>query len=207
LYEQLKVEMCRMMQLISTRGWSPGSSANLSARVPGTNNVCIKSTGTSMAFSALDPESSVVVIDLDGDVVEGDRKPSIEFRFHLGIYRARPDVGSVLHAHPPYATSYAVANLELPLVSGPARFILRKVPLLGFAASGSPELAQIVTNGFEDQTVFSALLSGHGIVTVGRDLYEAFRNADWTEDAAQIAFLSDSLQVRGNAPTTIRSHS
>ena len=203
MYEQLKVEMCRVMQLVSTKGWSPGSSANLSVRVLGTNRVCIKSTGTSMAFSALDPGSGVVVIDLDGNVVEGDRKPSMEFRFHLGIYGMRSDVGAVLHAHPPYATSYAVANLEVPLVSSPGRFILKKVPLLRFASSGTPELAEIVTKGFEDPTVFSALLSGHGIVAVGRDLYEAFRNADWTEDAAQIAFLSNSLKVRGNAHRTV----
>lgn len=54
-----------------------------------------------MAFSDLDPESSVVVTDLDGKPVEGDRKSSIEFRFDLGIYKARADLGAVLHAHPP----------------------------------------------------------------------------------------------------------
>lgn len=197
MYGQLKAEMCRIMRLISTKGWSPGSSANISARIAGTNHVCIKSTGISMAFSDLDPESSVVVIDLDGKPVEGDRKPSIEFRFHLGIYKARADVGAVLHAHPPYATSYAVANQELPMVSGPARFILKKVPLLWFAPSGSVELAGIVTNAFSDPAVFSALLSGHGIVAVGRDVYEAFMYADWTEDAAQVAFLSNALKRDG----------
>jgi len=200
LYEQLKTELCRMMQLISTRGWSPGSSANISARIAGTNRVCIKSSGTSMAFSSLDPESSVVVIDLDGRVIEGKRKPSMESRFHLGIYRERPDVGAVLHAHPPYATSYAVANLELPMVSGPARFILKKVPLLAFAPSGSAELAEIVTRGFSERGVSSALLSGHGIVAVGRDMYEAFKYADWTEDAAQIALLSSLLKQNRRRP-------
>lgn len=188
------------MRLISTKGWSPGSSANISTRIAGTNHVCIKSTGTSMAFSDLDPESSVVVIDLDGKPVEGDRKPSIEFRFHLGIYKARADVGAVLHAHPPYATSYAVTNQELPMVSGPARFILKKVPLLAFAPSGSAELAKIVTGTFSDPAVFSALLSGHGIVAVGRDMYEAFVYADWTEDAAQVAFLSNKLKRNGLRP-------
>lgn len=153
-----------------------------------------------MTFSTLDPQSSVVVIDLEGNLVEGLRKPSVEFRFHLGIYKARPDVGAVLHAHPPYATAYAVANLELPLVSSPGRFILRKVPLLGSAPSGSSELAEIVTRGFSDPGVVSALLSGHGVVTVGSDLYEAFRNVDWTEDAAQIAFLSDSIKSRNRRP-------
>jgi L-fuculose-phosphate aldolase len=198
LYEDLKVEMCRMMVLISTKDWSPGSSANLSVRVPKTDHVCIKSTGTSMAFSAADPKSSVVVIDLDGNLVEGDGKPSMEFRFHLGVFSVRPDVSVVLHAHPPYATSYAVAGVELPLVSSPGRFILKKVPLLRFAASGSPELAEIVTDGFRDPTVFSALLSSHGIVTVGRDMYEAFKYADWTEDAAHIAFLASSLKRKNS---------
>jgi len=195
LYEELRTEICRIMQLISARGWSPGSSANLSVRVPGTSHVCIKSTGTSMVFSAMDSESSVVVIDLDGNAVEGNRKPSMEFRFHLGIYKARPELGAVLHAHPPYATSYAVADVELPMVTGPARFILKRVPLLSYAPAGSPELAEIVTQGFSDPSVLSVLLSRHGVVAVGRDLYEVFRNMDWTEDAAQIAFLSDSLKT------------
>ena len=133
MYEQLRTEICHIMSLVSTKGWSPGSSANISVRVPKTNHVCIKSTGTSMTFGAMDPESSVVVIDLDGNHVDGVRKPSMEFRFHLGIYKVRPDVGAVLHAHPPYATSYAVANQEFPMVSALGRFMLKKVPLLAFA--------------------------------------------------------------------------
>ena len=147
-----------------------------------------------MAFSDLDHGSSVVVIDLDERLVEGERKPSMEFRFHLGIYKARPDVGAVLHAHPPYSTSYAVSNLDLPMISGPARFVLKKVPLLAFAPSGSIELAEIVTRGFSDPAIHSALLSGHGVVAVGHDIYEAFKYVDWTEDAAEVAFLSNSLK-------------
>jgi len=183
------------MNLISTKGWSPGSSANISVRVPGTNHVCIKSTGTSMTFGTMDPESSVVVIDLEGNQVDGVRKPSIEFRFHLGIYKARPDVGAVLHAHSPYATGYAVANLELPMVSAPGRLALKKVPLLAFAPPGSQELANIVTTAFSDRSILSALLVGHGVVAVGADIYEAFKYLDWTEDAAQIAFLSGLLKA------------
>jgi len=196
LYEQLRTEICHLMNLVSTRGWSPGSSANISVRVPKTNHACIKSTGTSMAFGTVDPESSVVVLDLGGNQVDGIRKPSVEFRFHLGIYRVRPDVGAVLHAHPPHATAYAVANQELPLVSGPGRLMLKKVPLLAFAAPGSQELANIVTRAFSDRTILSALLSGHGVVAVGADMYEAFKYLDWTEDAAQIAFLSGLLRPR-----------
>ena len=98
------------MQVISTKGWSPGNSANISTRVPETDHVCIKSADTNMAFGALDPDSNVVVIDLDETQVHGVRKSSMVFRFHLGIYKVRPDVGAVLHVHPPYATSYAVAK-------------------------------------------------------------------------------------------------
>jgi ribulose-5-phosphate 4-epimerase/fuculose-1-phosphate aldolase len=183
------------MHLVSTKGWSPGSSANISVRVPGTNHVCIKSTGASMTFGAMDPESSVVVIDLDGSQVDGVRKPSMEFRFHLGIYNVRPDVGAVLHAHSPYATAYAVANQELPMVSAPARLILKKVPLLAYAPPGSQELANIVTRTFSDRTVLSALLGGHGVVAVGADIYEAFKYVDWTEDAIE-GILEDCYSPR-----------
>ena len=80
------------------------------------------------------------------------------------------------------------------MISGPARFVLKKVPLLAFAPSGSTELAEIVTTGFSDPAIHSALLSGHGVVAAGRDIYEAFKYVDWTEDAAQVAFLSNSLK-------------
>jgi L-ribulose-5-phosphate 4-epimerase len=199
LHEQLRTEICRVMQLASSKGWSPGSSANISVRVPETNHVCIKSTGTSMAFSAMAPSMSVVVIDLDGNPVDGDQKPSIESKFHLGIYRVRPDVGAVFHAHPPYATSYAIANRELPLVTGPGRYVLKRVPLLDFALSGSVELAEAVTSAFSDRTVVSALLSGHGVVTVGADMYKAFSHLDWTEDAAQVAHLIASFRNNPSA--------
>jgi len=72
--------------------------------------------------------------------------------------------------------------------------MLKKVPLLGFAPSGSAELAEIVTKAFSDPAVFSALLSGHGTVAVGRDMYDAFMYADWTEDAARVAFLSNAIK-------------
>lgn len=197
MYEQLRTEICHIMSLASTKGWSPGSSANISVRVPKTNHVCIKSTGTSMTFGTMDPESSVVVIDLDGNHVDGVRKPSMEFRFHLGIYKARPDVGAVLHAHPPYATAYAVANQEFPMASAPGRLMLKKVPLLAFALPGSQELADIVTRAFSERAILSVLLGGHGVVAVGADVYEAFKYLDWTEDAAQIAFLSGLLKAKG----------
>jgi ribulose-5-phosphate 4-epimerase/fuculose-1-phosphate aldolase len=152
-----------------------------------------------MTFGTMDPESSVVVMGLDGNQVDGVRKPSIEFRFHLGIYKARPDVGAVLHAHSPYATGYAVAKLELPMVSAPGRLVLKKVPLLAFAPPGSQELADIVTTAFSNRSILSALLVGHGVVAVGADIYEAFKYLDWTEDAAQIAFLSGLLKAGDSA--------
>jgi len=67
---------------------------------------------------------------------------------------------------------------------------LKKVPPLAFAPPGSNELAEIVTTAFSDRAILSALLDGHGVVAVGADMYEAFKYLDWTEDAAQIAFLS-----------------
>ncbi len=72
---------------------------------------------------------------------------------------------------------------------------MKKVPLLAFAPPGSQELANIVTTAFSDRSVLSALLVGHGVVVVGADIYEAFKYLDWTEDAAQIAFLSGLLKA------------
>ena len=91
-----KEEVVRIARAAYDRGLVPGSSGNLSMRLPGKDLVLIKASGVSFRDMSIE---DVIVVDLEGNIVEGDKKPSKEIRFHLGIYRVRPDVGAVLHTH------------------------------------------------------------------------------------------------------------
>lgn len=180
------------------RGLVSGPGGNISARLPGSNLVLIKASG--VPFRDMRP-GDVVVVDLDGNVVEGRGGPSKEVRFHLGIYRARPDVGAVLHTHSPWASAYAALGRPIPLVVAWARDRLGRVPVVGYAPPGSAELARMVVEAFRDPRVSAALLKDHGVVVAGRDLRDALDLAEVVEDAAKVAALCELLSsARGVRP-------
>ena len=120
--------------------------------------------------------------------MEGQAKPTKEVMTHLVIYEARPEVGGIVHYHPPYATSYAVRNLPLPLPTVHARRILRQVPLLPEYPEGSHELAQAVREAARDPEVSGLLLAGHGLLAMGPSLRQAQYTAELMEESARIAW-------------------
>lgn len=183
----LRSELATVTQELFKRGLCSGTSGNTSARVPGRpEQVLIKATGVSFGYCK--PEDFVLV-DLEGNVLEGERKPSKEFRFHLGIYKERPEVQAVVHGHSAYATAYATAKKELPVVTAAAEAGLNKVGVVGFAPPGSEELAQMVIDAFKDTTLKAAVLERHGFVTVGQDIHRAYYLGDVLEDNAKVACL------------------
>lgn len=183
---QRLVDVCRRAYAL---GLVPGVSGNISVRVPGQQRVLIKATGASMGdMTAAD----TVLVDLEGAVAEETtQRPSKELFFHLGIYRRRPDVGAVVHLHPPYATVFAAMKVLPPLLTGAARAFLGdgKLVLVPPAPSGSPELAALVEQAFSPPTTQAALLAQHGSITVGPDLLSAFYLSQYLEDAARTAIL------------------
>jgi len=169
---------------VADRGWAPGSSGNTSVRIPGAGNFLIKATGESMAWTK--PEE-ILKMDGSGNVLSGVGKPSKEYRFHLGIYSKRPEVGGVIHAHPPFATSWAIAGTVFPLVTAPSKVWLKKVVMVPALQSGSVDLANAVIDAFSDPVIRVVLMQGHGLVAAGRTIFEAFNMVDWAEDAARDA--------------------
>ncbi|MDN5347845.1 MAG: hypothetical protein PWP65_1409 [Clostridia bacterium] len=191
LLADLRLEMVTVCQKIFNRGLTSATSGNLSARLPGRpEQVLIKRTGKS--FGDVHPEDFLLV-DLEGNVLEGEGKPSKELFFHLAIYRRRPEVNAVLHGHSPYTTAYVLAKGELPLVTVAAELSLVKVPVVGYAPPGSQELAGMVGTAFEEPGVKAAVLLRHGYITVGQDCHGAFYLADVLEDNAKTAFLLAQL--------------
>jgi len=180
----LRRDLVSVTLKVAERGWAPGSSGNTSLRLPNTNNFLIKATGESMTWTE---PNAILKIDGDGKIITGVGKPSKEVRFHLGIYSKRPEVGAVIHAHPPYATSWAIAGTVFPMVTGPAKIYLKKIPMVPPAPGGSPELAKMVTEAFADESINVVLMQGHGLVAAGKTIFEAFNFVDWAEDAARAA--------------------
>lgn len=170
-------------------GLTPGVSGNMSVRVPGRDQVVIKATGYSLGDIT---EAETLVVDLDGRVVEDvGARPSKEMQFHLAIYRRRPDVGAVVHLHPPYTLVFAATHSLPPYLTGASRaFLGRGLVLIPPAPSGSAELARLVEEAFSDPEVRAAVLAEHGSLTVGADLYQAFYITQYLEDAARTAILT-----------------
>lgn len=188
--EKLREELVRISRECYDRGFVSGVGGNISARISSTR-VIIKPTG--LRLKDLSPQN-LLVVDINGKVFEGTGKPSEEIRFHLGIYKVRQDVGAVLHIHSPAATAFAVVGNELPPITAQAAKLLGKIPLVAFAPPGSEKLAKLVVKAFKNTKVKAVLLRRHGSVVVGKNLLEAFNNADLLEETAKTALLVFQLE-------------
>lgn len=141
-------------------------------------------TPSNLDYQLMRPED-VVLMKLDGTVVEGAHRPSSEWRMHAGVYAARPDVGAIVHTHSPYATSFAVLHEEIPevLVEMPL-FLGGGIPLSQFGMPGTAELAENAIKVLENRG--ACLLMNHGVLVIGGDLSQAYLRAQYVEDAARI---------------------
>ena len=166
--------------------WTGG---NVSARDPGTGYVVIKPSG--VRYEVLKPVH-MVVVDLDGNVIEGDLKPSSDTASHLYIYRHRPDVGGVVHTHSPYATAFAAVGKPIPVyLTAMADEFGGPIPCGGFALIGSEAIGKVVVESIGDSC--AVLLKNHGVFTVGADATAAVKAAVMTEDVAKTVWLA--LQI------------
>lgn len=184
---ELRQEFIAISKLLYARNMVPGTSGNISARVPGTDTALIK--GTERSFGDLEPED-VLLVDFAGNVLEGRGKPSKEAGFHLPLYQRRPDIGAIIHVHPPYATAWACVGRPFPLVTITAELKIGPMPLIGRAKPGSPELANMVLEAYANPAVRAVLLQDHGIIAVGPNLRGAYYLADLIEDTARVATLA-----------------
>jgi len=181
------IEVCRT---IYQRGLVSASGGNLSVRL-GSGFFIITRSGSS--FRDLS-EKDLLVLSGDGEVVEGVGKPSIETPIHLALYRVRGDVGSIIHAHPPYSTAFAALGKPVPSVTVQASELLGEVKLIGFEHPGSEALTRRCVDVFKDPSVKCALLEKHGVMVVGQDIWAAYNTLDLLEETAKIAYLASVLE-------------
>ena len=195
-YQAEREAICQVGKLLYDRGYVAANDGNISVKV-GEDRLLITPSGVSKG--RMTPEM-LLVTDLDGNVLEGDRHPSSEGKMHLEVYRGRPDVNAVVHAHPPVATAFAVCRrgLETPylseLVAG-----LGQVPCTtSFAMLSTEEVPESVRPYLEDHNAL--LLANHGALAWGGDLWEAFDRLETVEHTAKIVLNAQLLG--GGVPLT-----
>jgi L-fuculose-phosphate aldolase len=184
----LKRDIVEVGRRIYARSYVASNDGNISARLDD-NRVLITPTGVSKGF--MKPED-LVIVDMNGKVVSGGTKPSSEVFMHLQVYKDRPDVMSVCHAHPPYATGFAVAGIALDKCILPeVVIVLGGIPLVEYGTPGTEEFYKPVLKFLPNHDAF--LLANHGALTIGKDVYNAYYKMETLEHFAHIAFVAQQL--------------
>jgi L-fuculose-phosphate aldolase len=168
---------------LHARGLVEGTSGNVSARVD-EGRVCM--TPSSIPYETMTVDD-LVIVDLDGAVLEGDKSPTTEKSLHLSCYRAYPEIGGVIHCHPVYATMFAVARQPIPAaIEEVTVYIGGDIPVCDYEVTGSDALGDEVASKLADRA--AALLANHGMVTIGTTAEKALHAAAVVERTAQIVW-------------------
>lgn len=186
MLEALKEEVCAQNHELPANGLVVGSGGNVSGRDPETGLIVIKPSG--VKFAKLTPDT-MVVVDIDGNIIEGSAKPSVDTGVHLYIYKHRDDVRGVAHTHSPYASSFAARGERIPAVMTPITHMLgRDVPCSRYATPGEVDTGAAIIEAADGG--YAALVKAHGVFTMGKSATEAASIAMYLEEAAMTTHLA-----------------
>ena len=189
MLEKLKEELVQLHLELPKNNLVTWTGGNVSARDAVTGLVVIKPSG--IRYEELRPEH-MVVLDLDGKIVEGKLKPSSDTYSHLYIYKHRLDVGGVVHTHSRYATAFAAVGKSIPCVlTAMADEFGGPIPCGEFALIGDEAIGRIVVESLGRSP--AVLLKNHGVFTIGKNATAAVKAAVMTEDAAATVWMA--LQI------------
>jgi L-fuculose-phosphate aldolase len=170
------------------RGYTASNDGNISVRLDANR---LLMTPKSVCKGFMSPDM-MVVTDLDGKKLAGDRDPSSEMQMHLEVYRQRPDANAVVHAHPPIATGFAVAGIPLDrAVLAEVITTLGSVPIADYATPSTKELPDAVRRYVKAHD--GMLLANHGALTLGADLFGAYYKMETIEHFAKISLVARLL--------------
>ncbi len=194
--ERIRQELVELHALLPRYGLVVWTGGNVSARDPESGLVAIKPSGVS--YEDLTAET-MVVMDLDGNVVEGGYKPSSDTYSHLYIYRNRPDVNGVVHTHSRYATAFAAVGRPIPVyLTAQADEFGGEIPCAGFSLIGDDSIGRLVVEGIGSSPAI--LLKNHGVFTIGPTAKAAVKAAVMTEDVAATVFMALQLGTPDEIP-------
>ena len=196
MLESLRNEVCRLHAELPKNNLVTWTSGNVSGRDPESGLVVIKPSG--VYYQDLTPDK-MVVVDLDGKIVEGKFKPSSDTAAHLFVYRNRPDLFGMVHTHSPFATAFAANGKSIPVYltaicdefGGP-------IPCGGYAKIGGDEIGREIIKSIGQSPAI--LLKNHGVFTVGKDAIGAVKAAIMVEDVAKTVFYALQLGIPDEIP-------
>ncbi|MGF7117405.1 class II aldolase/adducin family protein [Methanobacterium oryzae] len=174
---------------IYKKGLSPGKSGNISCRFEH-NGQKIAITRSSIAKKDVQ-EEDIIIIDMDGNILKGDKKPSSETFLHINIYKKRNDINAIVHAHSPYATGFSFYDKHLKRLEGFGEIKNPYIPSVKYSKPGSEDLANDTAKMMKNEDV--VLLKNHGVVAAGINLDEAALLAEFIEDIAKTQFVAHTL--------------
>ncbi len=199
MLENLKEELWKLHLMLPAEALVAWTSGNVSARDKESGLVVIKPSG--VMYDELRPQDHVV-LTLDGEVVEGDLKPSSDTASHLYIYRHRPDVNGIVHTHSPYATAFAAVGKPIPVyLTAIGDEFGQPIPCAGFALIGGEEIGKEVVDHIG--ACAAVLLKNHGVFTVGVDARSAVKAAIMVEDVAKTVHLALQLGTPDEIPADL----
>lgn len=187
---ELKKIMVDIGKRVWTRGYVASNDGNFTVRI---NDKFLLTTPSGISKGFMTPEM-ILKTDYDGNPVSGSPKfrPSSEIKMHLEVYRQRPDVKAVVHVHPPYCTSFAVAGIPLDKCVLPeAVIVLGAVPIADYGLPSTMEIPEAIRGHIKNSD--AVLLANHGALTLGRDLYDAYHKMETLEHTAHIVW--NAMQI------------
>jgi len=189
--KRIREDIVNAMRNLYRRGLVSALSGNASMRVPGTNCIWITPSGIFKGGLTVD---DLVKIDLEGNVVEGFRKPSSEWRFHVAIYKSRPDINAVIHAHNPVTVAFSLSGLRLDeSLLSEVMYFIKRIEYIPLVEPGTETLAKLVADRVSRGSN-AIILERHGVIGVGKDIYEAEMIVESLEDLANVQLLSGLIR-------------
>jgi len=186
--EQIRADIVEAGRRLYARSYIASNDGNISARLDDRRLIATPK-GVSKGFMTPD---MMVVVDYDGNKVSGERDPSTELPMHLEIYRNRPDMNAVVHAHPPIATGFAVAGIPLTrAVLAEVVTTLGSIPIAAYGTPSTSELPEAVRKYVKAHD--GMLLANHGAVTCGKDVLGAYYKMETIEHFAKISLVARIL--------------
>lgn len=186
--QQLREDIVRIGRLMFDKGWVASNDGNITIRMDD-GRVLATPTGVCKGRMAID---DLILCNLQGEKLSGDRERTTEMGMHLTIYNLRPDVRSVVHAHPPVATGFAAAGRALNLALLPEVVIsLGCVPLAEYGLPGTPALTAGMLRYIPKYDAI--LMANHGVVSYGDDVFQAFSRMETVEHFARITLVAELL--------------
>lgn len=187
---EIKKLICEIGRRVYTNGFVAANDGNISVRI-NDNEILTTPTGVSKGFMTPD---MICKVNMKGEVISasGKLKPSSEVKMHLRVYKERPDVKSVVHAHPPYGTSFAIAGIPLAKPIMPEAVIaLGCVPIAEYGTPSTEEIPDAISKYLQNYDAL--LLENHGALTYGQDLMTAYFKMESLEFYAKLMFISTML--------------